>query len=191
MNHPPFNLILLGDPAAGKATQAERIAKRYGMFDFDMGRELRKPAVRKTFDFDHSTMQGKLTPTGIVRTILCDRVAKTKPSRGIIFDGFPKMIGEARILARQLKNTDRREPLVIYLHVPMTETLQRMMKRGRKDDTKAALANRAAYYRKDVAKAVAFFKKVYTFKKVSGLGTPDEVAARIEKEIEKFRKRTL
>ena len=39
----PFNLILLGDPAAGKATQVALIVKRYGMFDFDMGHELRRP----------------------------------------------------------------------------------------------------------------------------------------------------
>ncbi len=37
---PPFNLILLGDPGAGKATQAAYFAKKYNMFDFDMGKEL-------------------------------------------------------------------------------------------------------------------------------------------------------
>ena len=104
----PFNIIVLGDPAAGKATQVALIVKRYGMFDFDMGHELRRPSVKRTFDYDRSTAKGKLTPTKIVRAIICDKVARTSPSQGILFDGFPKMAGEARLLAAQLKKVGRR-----------------------------------------------------------------------------------
>jgi adenylate kinase family enzyme len=186
MNSKPFNLILLGDPAAGKATQAAWIAKRYGMFDFDMGQELRRPAVRKMFDYEHSTARGKLTPTRIVRGIMCEKITRTNLSKGILFDGFPKMAGEARLLVRQLKKTGRSAPLVIYLHVSAKEAYHRRMKRGRKDDTQEALVNRIAYYRKDVARTVAFFKTIYTFKKISGLGAPKQVAAKIEQEIKKF-----
>ena len=98
------------------------------------------------------------------------------------------MVGEARFLAKQLNQTVPRVPFVIYLYVPIAETIHRMMKRGRRDDTKAALMNRIAYYRSEVAKTTAFFKTIYAFKKVNGLGTPKQVAKRIEKEIEKFRK---
>ena len=102
----PFNLILLGDPAAGKATQVALIVKRYQMFDFDMGRELRRPMVRKTFDYDRSTAKGKLTPTKVVRAIFrAKRSRRADPSKGILFDGVPKMVGEARLLARQLKKS--------------------------------------------------------------------------------------
>jgi len=181
----PFNIVLLGDPAAGKATQAAWIAKRYQMFDFDMGRELRRPAVRKRFDYAHSTAKGKLTPTQIVRGILRTKISATSRSTGILFDGFPKMAGEARLTAKLLQQAKRRAPFVIYLHIPVAETFRRMMKRGRKDDTKEALMNRVAYYRHDVAKTVAFFKTMYAFKKISGLGTPKHVAKKIEREIKK------
>ena len=186
MRQKPFNLILLGDPAAGKATQSAWIVKRYRMFDFDMGHELRRPSVRRTFDYDRLTAKGKLTPTGIVRAIIREKVAKTNPSRGILFDGFPKMAGEARLLAAQLKHSGRRAPFVIYLHIPVAEAYRRRMKRGRRDDTEEAFMNRMAYCRNDVAKAIAFFKTVYAFKKISGLGTRRQVAKRIEKEIERF-----
>ena len=186
MKQKPFNLILLGDPAAGKATQVALIVKRYGMFDFDMGHELRRPSVRGTFDYDRSTAKGKLTPTRIVRAIIRDKIARTSPSKGILFDGFPKMAGEARLLARRLKETGRRDPFVIYLYIPATESYRRRMKRGRKDDTEEAFKNRMAYYRKDVARTIAFFRTIYGFKKISGLGTRGQVAKRIEREIEKF-----
>jgi adenylate kinase len=185
----PFNIILLGDPAAGKATQATWIVKKYRMFDLDMGRELRRPVTRKKFNYAQSTAKGKLTPTKVVRDILRHMIMRTARARGILFDGTPKMVGEARLVAAWLKQAKRSEPLVIYLHIPVAETMRRMAKRGRKDDTRAALLNRIAYYRNDVAHTVAFFKTIYRFKKVSGLGTPEEVAMRIEKEIEKFIKK--
>jgi adenylate kinase family enzyme len=185
----PLNIILLGDPAAGKATQAMWIAKKYRMFDLDMGRELRRPVNKRKFDFAHSTAEGKLTPTKVVRNILHHMIMGTAKSRGILFDGTPKMVGEARLVAAWLKQAKRSEPIVIYLHIPVAETMRRMSKRGRKDDTRVALLNRIAYYRNDVAHTVAFFKTIYRFKKVSGLGMPKEVAARIEKEIKRFIKK--
>ena len=186
MKQPPFNVILLGDPAAGKATQSAWIAKRYHMIDLDMGRELRKPANRKKFDYAKLTAKGKLTPTRIVRDLLSEKIVAAPASRGILFDGTPKMIGEARLVASLLRKTRRTDPLVLYLHVPVAETMRRMTKRGRKDDTRAAFLNRVAYYREEVARTVDFFKEIYTFRRLSGVGTPAEVARRIEHEIRKF-----
>ena len=37
----PLNIILLGDSAAGKATHGKYLAKKYRLYDLDMGRELR------------------------------------------------------------------------------------------------------------------------------------------------------
>jgi adenylate kinase len=182
----PFNLILLGDPAAGKETQSRQIAKRYRMFDFDMGRELRRPVVRRTFGYDRSTAKGKLAPTKVVRAIIRNKIGKIGRSTGILFDGFPKMVGEARLVASQLRREGREKPFVMYLYIPIAEIFKRMEKRGRKDDTKEALMNRIAYYRSDVAKTIAFFRTIYVFKRISGSGTPAEVAARMEKEIKRF-----
>lgn len=186
MKQKPFNLILLGDPAAGKATQAAWIAKRYGMMDLDMGKELRKPAAKKRFDYARLTAKGKLTPTAVVRDILREKIVHASAARGILFDGTPKMLGEARLVAGLLRTADRSDPLVIYLRIPVAETMRRMITRGRKDDTRAAFLNRVAYYRKEVSRTVVFFRKIYDFRRISGVGTPSDVAERIEKELRKF-----
>jgi adenylate kinase family enzyme len=65
----PFNLILLGDPASGKGTQAKRLVKKYHFYDLDMGREVRKPTALAQYDYAHTTAIGHLTPTGVVRNI--------------------------------------------------------------------------------------------------------------------------
>ncbi len=180
----PFNLILLGDPASGKATQAARIVKRYGMYDFDMGRELLKPAVRRSFDYGGTTARGRLTPTAVVRGILRRTIPRIPARRGILFDGHPKMIGEAKLVAKLLIENRRADPLVLYLRIPMRETMRRAEGRMRDDDTRAALRRRARYYRTEVGKTVSFFRKRYKFEKISGVGAPDEVWKKITRAIE-------
>lgn len=192
----PFNLILLGDPAAGKATQSELLVKKYHMYDFDMGKELMELRT-KNKDIDerlkHNTDKGQLTPTQIVRNIHHSTIGYINPSQGILFDGHPKMLGEAKLASRLLKKHSRTAPLVIYITIPLSVTVKRMHDRKgyfagkfgkRADDSDSALKNRVRYYRTNIAQVVEYFKSQYTFKKISGLGTPLEVHRRIVKIIE-------
>ncbi len=191
----PFNLILLGDPASGKATQAARLVKKYSFYDFDMGRELRKPTVRRRFDYARTAGMGKLTPTWLVRDIHRHVIRAVPRGQGILFDGTPKMIGEAKLVARLLRQHKRSDPKVIYLSVPMSETIKRAEKRReyaggklikRSDDRERAIKNRRRYYAEQVTRVVAFFKKKYVFKKISGLGTRAEVWKRIAAAVNKY-----
>lgn len=192
---PMLNLILLGDPGAGKATQAAYVAKKYKMFDFDMGRELTllreknksvEEAQKRTAD------KGILTPTSIVRKINRAAVLETPKNKGILFDGHPKMLGEAKIISKLLRDTKRTNPLVLYIRIPANEVINRIQKRKgyfntkfnkRADDSATALRNRAKYYRKDIAAVVAFFKSTYTFANIDGMGTRAQVRDRIQKAI--------
>ncbi len=195
MQRKPFNLILLGDPASGKATQARRLAKKYHLYNFDMGREVRQPAARKQYDYAHTTGRGNLTPTNVVRAILRRVIQSVPARRGILFNGHPKMIGEAMFVAGLLKRAGRRDPLVIYLGIPTAETFRRTKKRRvyfggkrvkRDDDAERSLKNRKRYYASQVSRTVAFFKKHYRFKKVSGVGNYSLVEERLGKIIDGY-----
>ena len=94
------NLILLGDPAAGKATHAAYLCKKFNMYDLDMGRalrELKSQNLRVKTQLKSTLDKGKLTPTEIVRKILHDKIHSTPKTKGILFDGTPKMLGETTI----------------------------------------------------------------------------------------------
>lgn len=191
-----LNLVLLGDPGAGKATQGAYFAKKYNMFDFDMGRELTllrekdkqvEQAQKRTAD------KGILTPTSIVRGINKRVVLGLPKNKTILFDGHPKMVGEAKQIAKFLKDTGRAKPLVLYIRIPTEEIVKRTQKRKgysntelnkRPDDSAASLRNRAKYYRKNIAEVVDFFKSTYTFATIDGLGTRSEVQKRIQKAID-------
>lgn len=188
----PVQVILLGDPAAGKATQAAHLVTRFSLFDFDMGKELsRQRAENRELDalLERYNDKGKLTPTAIVRRILRNTVSAVPASQGILFDGHPKMLGEAKIVAKLLKAAGRQDPLVIYLSVPIEETVRRMKIRTgyfdgkfgkRADDTEQALKNRVRYYRTNIAQVIEFFRSRYSYHKISGIGSEREVTERID-----------
>jgi len=185
---PPFNVILLGDPASGKATQSRRLVKKYHLYNLDMGKEVRKPAVKARYDYTGTTGVGHLTPTTIVRDIFKKIIFDAAPGQGILFNGTPKMIGEAKMVSLWLRQARRTDPIVLYISIPMSEVMRRAAKRRvysrgklvkRDDDSEKALRNRKRYYEKQISQVVDFFKAHYVFKRISGVGSEVEVAKRI------------
>jgi adenylate kinase family enzyme len=184
-NH-PINIILLGDPASGKATQAARLVKKYHLYDFDMGKAVSTPWAKSIYDYKSTTGAGNLAPTWVARRILKNVIAEVPRNRGILFDGHPKMIGEAKLVASLLKKNNRTNPLFIYLSIPSKETAKRANMRRRSDDSEKALRNRARYYRKQISQVVTFLKHKYKYKNISGLGSRDQVSKKIKTCVEKF-----
>jgi len=196
----PLNIILLGDPAAGKATHAKYLCKRFNMYDLDMGRELRKikkREVRSKYNLKGTLDKGKLTPTKLVRKILHDKIMAVPKTKGILLDGTPKMLGEAKLVSKWLKQKKSSLPLVIYISIPAKETVRRMTERKedfkgkfgkRTDDTPKALKERVKYYRKNITGVINFFKTIYKYKKISSNAKVPKVRKILVKMIEKYGK---
>jgi adenylate kinase family enzyme len=191
-HEPSLNIILLGDPAAGKATHGAFLAKKYHLYDLDMGRELRSlehnPVLRKKYKLDQTLDSGKLTPTALVRNLLRDKIHATQKTQGILFNGTPKMLGEAKLVAKWLKTEKRQKVIFIYLSIPLKETIRRMTARKtyfkgkfskRPDDNDRALKNRIAYYKNNISQVVKYFKKLYPSLTISTLGSIAEARKRL------------
>jgi len=198
----PLNIILLGDPAAGKATHGKFLQKKYRLYNLDMGKELRalenNNILRKKYKLDETLDKGKLTPTSLVRKLLYDLILATPKDQGILFNGTPKMLGEAKLVSGWLKKEKRDNILFIYLSIPLKETMRRMTSRKtyfrgkfskRPDDNNKALKNRVAYYQKNIKQVVNYFKKLYPFVKISTIGSIPAAKSRLLKQIEDYEKR--
>jgi UMP-CMP kinase len=176
--YPKFDIILLGDLAAGKTIHGQILAKRFNLLNLDMGKELRALESKQKYSkIFHRTMnQGKLTPTKIVQDILEQKIRSSK-SKYILFNGTPKMLSEAKLITRLLKECRPRdsELIVLYLSISKAEMLRRTAVRresvGKKvvkraDDTKEALENRFKYYKEHIIPVVDYLKKRYPFVKI-------------------------
>jgi adenylate kinase len=193
-----LNIILLGEPASGKATQSKLLLKKYKLVDLDMGKELRKLQLKSKNHkplLDKTISVGKLAPTGMVKEIFKDKILSTSNKKGILFDGTPKMLSEAKLVVSLLKKAKRHSPIVIYLSLPASEiykraSLRKEYVRGkwskRPDDTKQAIKNRLAYYRTSISAVTKFLKNHYPYKQINGVGSVEDVHLRIAQAIEKM-----
>lgn len=96
-----LNLILLGAPGAGKGTQAELIAAKFGIPTISTGAMIREEIASgselgKTVQ--SYTNAGNLVPDAVVIDIIKARLAKDDCANGFILDGFPRTVPQAEAL---------------------------------------------------------------------------------------------
>lgn len=120
-----INLILLGAPGAGKGTQAELIAERYGIPAISTGAMIREEiasgsALGQTVQ--EYTSKGELVPDEVVIDIIKHRLAKDDCANGFILDGFPRTVPQAAALdSMGVEITD-----VISIEVADEDIVERM-----------------------------------------------------------------
>jgi adenylate kinase len=115
-----MNIILLGPPGAGKGTQASRLVERRNMVQLSTGDMLRaeKNAGTRLGERIKAVMDaGALVPDEIVDQLIDDELARLAPDRGVIFDGYPRTLAQARSLDRLLAARGRALDCVIELMV--------------------------------------------------------------------------
>ena len=96
-----LNLILLGAPGAGKGTQAEIIAEKFGIPTISTGAMIREEIASGSElgeTVKSYTNNGQLVPDSVVIDIIRNRLAKDDCAKGFILDGFPRTVPQAEAL---------------------------------------------------------------------------------------------
>jgi len=126
-----MNIILSGPPGSGKGTQAELLTTQLYYVHFSTGNVFRDHIARKTAIGEQAQKyinQGKLVPDEVVLEVAKDfLVHNQKP--GIIFDGFPRTIGQAQGLDKVLSEWQKKINFVIFIELPDTEIIKRLTAR--------------------------------------------------------------
>jgi adenylate kinase len=115
-----LNLILLGPPGAGKGTQAQRLMARRDMVQLSTGDMLRaavKAATPLGLEAKAVMDRGELVSDAIVSGLIDESLGQLPPSRGVIFDGYPRTAAQAESLDSILYRHGRSLERVIELEV--------------------------------------------------------------------------
>jgi adenylate kinase len=123
------NVVLLGAPGAGKGTQAERIAARYGLPHVSTGDMLRAAVARGTEmgrEARRSMDAGELVPDEVVIGVVRERLTEDDTHGGFLLDGFPRTIEQAERLDALLADAGRALTHVVQLDVPEDELVERL-----------------------------------------------------------------
>ena len=113
-------LVLFGPPGSGKGTQARRLAEEFGYVQLSTGDLLREAvATGTTLGLTaKATMDaGGLVSDDIVLALLKERMSQPDTDDGVIFDGYPRTVEQAKALDVLLYQSGQNVEKVLDLRV--------------------------------------------------------------------------
>jgi len=125
-------LLLLGPPGCGKGTQAERLAKHFGIPAISTGDMIRgeiKAGTELGRIAAGVTITGGLLGDDLVNRIVRSRLSRDDCRNGFLLDGYPRTIPQAEFLAALLRELGMPDPVVLHIDVPDELLIERTCNR--------------------------------------------------------------
>lgn len=182
-----LRILFLGPPGAGKGTQAARVAEHCGIAHVSTGDMFR--ALSEDTELGRRVLaimaSGELVPDEITIEMLEARISEPDAAGGYILDGFPRTRAQAEALDASLQD----HPLdhVVVLEVDDEELVDRLMARGRADDTEDSIRVRLAVYARDTAPLIAHYEPRGIVRRIDGVGEVEEITQAIITALEEAR----
>ena len=191
----PEVCIFMGKSGCGKGTQVElyksKLEEISGLktLHIETGSLLRDMAKGDSYSAQmvKSVMSaGGLMPESIVICLWTNYLINNFSGKeNLVFDGTSRRLFEAEILDRTLKFYDIPKYKVVYINVSNEWATERLLGRGRKDDTREVIESRLSWFDKDTIPSVNFFKnnKNCDFIDVNGEQTIEQVHDELMKKV--------
>jgi len=216
----PQIIILMGRSGCGKGTQAKLFQKEFG-FDYVSSGDLIRARMKKEDFFGQKLRkvvnQGGLAPTFLISQLWTEKIndiRKKESLKGLIIDGSPRSLLEAKLMDEIFDWVEWAEIKVILLDISDREAFNRLTKRrickecgrlipwvgqfkdlkkcpqcggrliNRPDDKPAAIRARLDFYKKDVQPAVDYYRKQGKLFKVNGQQSIEDVYREVKKIVE-------
>ena len=159
-----MRVIMLSPPGAGKGTQSERIATRYGVPHIASGDIFREEVARQTplgQRLRGYLEAGNLVPDELVLSLVRARVvAAAEQSGGYVLDGFPRTLTQAEAASGDGQGSAfTSAQAVVYLDAPQDVLIGRIIGRGqnRADDSEEVARHRLEVYAAHTRPLVDYF----------------------------------
>ena len=188
-----FNIVIFGAPGSGKGTQSEKLIDEYGLFHISTGEVLRDHIARGTElgkIADSFISQGQLIPDDLMVDILANVLdSNQETTKGVIFDGFPRTIPQAKALKKMLEERNSKVHAVVGLEVDDNELVDRLLKRGRKsgrsDDNLETINQRIKVYHDQTSPLRDYYLSEGKYHSIHGSGSIDDIFTTIKQSLER------
>lgn len=183
-----LNVVIFGAPGSGKGTQSELIIKEFGLDHISTGDVLRGEIKNET-ELGKTAKEfiekGQLVPDALIVDMLASVLdQKGESSKGVIFDGFPRTIPQAKALKEMLNARGTDVSVMLNLQVDEQELINRLLERGkvsgRSDDNLETIKSRLEVYHAQTAPLAEYYIGEDKHVAIEGMGTIEEIFARIQ-----------
>ncbi|WP_461172555.1 adenylate kinase [Arthrobacter sp. Z1-9] len=186
-------LLIIGPPGSGKGTQAEHLARHFGVPAVSTGEIFRSNVNRETELGNEAAKyldDGDFVPDHLTNALVKDRLLEADVQAGFLLDGYPRTAPQVTELDNMLASQGEALDAVIELEAPDAELEQRMLQRaegeGRKDDTVDVFRRRLDLYRRETQEVVSVYAGRNLLVQVDGSGDPGEITKLAIDAVERF-----
>ncbi len=125
-------IIMLGAPASGKGSVAEILSNEFKIPAISSGDIFRKyisngsEIGKKANEY---MTKGELVPDDLTVELISSRLKEDDVKNGLILDGFPRTVNQAKVLDEMLAREGKKIDIVVNLETPEEEILERITTR--------------------------------------------------------------
>lgn len=174
-------IVFFGPAGAGKSVQGQILAARQDWRWLSAGQQLRDT---RDIELLKEMQSGALVTPERVNALMGEALTRAASIDGVILDGFPRQLVQAKWLIESKPQHGRAVDLVVVLEVPRSELIKRLAVRGRVDDTPEAIDERLRIYRHEMYPILSYFtEQGVNIVHIDGTGTVGQVHDRIIEEL--------
>jgi len=180
--------IFWGPQGSGKGTQVtlfkEYLAKNDSertVVHFDAGAAIRAFCAEPGYTQEQvrkSVEKGELQPDFITTSLMSKMfISAMHGNEHLIIDGFPRTLDQYAIFDSAIRFYSREKPAILYIDISEEESVRRMLKRGRADDTEDSIRRRLAWTKETFSHVVELLRhnSFYRFIEINGEQSIDDV----------------
>lgn len=172
-----MRILITGPQGSGKTTQAKIISERYKLCLVKTGDMVRALAQEDSEEGQHirekSLHEGVLIDDTIPARLVKGKVESKECAMGFVVDGYPRRLS-------QLERYDPHYEYAFYLDISDNVAEERMLHRGRIDDTKELIDKRLEVYHKETTPVIDYYRNFGILHVINAEVDMDEVTAQIE-----------
>lgn len=174
-----MRIVLVGPPGAGKGTQAVLLSEKLGIPHISTG-DLFRANISENTELGQTAKRyidaGELVPASVTNDMVKQRIAEADAAAGFLLDGYPRSVEQGDALAEMLKESGAEIDAVLEFVVDEETVVQRMLARGRADDTEDVIRNRMKVYRSETEPLLNYYADKLV--KVDAVGEVEEISQR-------------